>query len=391
MSVFRKLMKRYETRSSNPFFDGGAVGYLTYEMADSFESICFRKKEGWNGPRLCFGFHRELIVYDHAREIYFLVVNVPENQLESASETFRQLKKNFADVSEQDVEHFFSLDKSAKLKPVISKNHFVQMVETAKDYIAAGDIYQANLSQRFNFDFEGSPLKLYEDLRAINPSPFSSFFKWDGLQVISSSPERLVSKRGRVVETRPIAGTRPVSPSGKGDEQNVLAGERLLANAKERAEHIMLVDLERNDLGRVCDFESVQVEELMALEKYSHVIHIVSKIVGYLSEGKDMFDLIETMFPGGTITGCPKVRCMEIIDELEPLARGLYTGSIGYLGFNGNMDLNIVIRTIVLERARGHLQVGAGIVHDSMPEKEYQETLHKGEALVQALSGVRLS
>jgi anthranilate/para-aminobenzoate synthase component I len=264
----------------------------------------------------------------------------------------------------------------------MTQARFKAMVEKAKEYIAAGDIYQANLSQRFSFGYEGSSLELYEKLRAINPSPFSCFLKTGSLEIVSSSPERLIRKKGRVCETRPIAGTCPA----RGPAKRLAEWRRkLLQNEKEKAEHLMLVDLERNDLGRVCGYRSVKVGEFMTLERYSHVVHIVSKVMGDLKKGKDAFDVIRAMFPGGTITGCPKIRCMQIIDELEPVRRGIYTGSLGYIDFYGDMDLNIVIRTIVLRKGKGQLQVGAGIVYDSDPEKEYEETLHKAEALVKAL------
>ena len=230
---------------------------------------------------------------------------------------------------------------------------------------------------------------LYDKLRKINPSPFAAFIKVRDLEIISSSPERLVSKRGHICETRPIAGTRPRI---KGRAESRRMRRELLTNEKEKAEHVMLVDLERNDLGRVCDWPSVNVDEMMTVEKYSHVIHIVSKITGFLRKDRDTFDLLAAMFPGGTITGCPKLRCMEIIDELEPAGRGLYTGSLGYIDDAGNMDFNIIIRTLIMNRGKGHLQVGAGIVHDSDPSREFQETLHKGEALIEALmqaSGTR--
>jgi len=269
-----------------------------------------------------------------------------------------------------------------KFTAEMTKGKFKTIVEKAKDYIAAGDIYQANLSQRFSFGYQGSSLELYGKLRVINPSPFSCFMKAGDLEIISSSPERLIRKKGPRCETRPIAGTCPAGGSSK---RLVEWRRNLLCNEKEKAEHLMLVDLERNDLGRVCDYRSVKVEEFMTLEKYSHVVHIVSKITGHLRKGKDALDVIKALFPGGTITGCPKIRCMEIIDELEPVRRGVYTGSLGFIDLRGDMDLNIVIRTLLLRKGKGLLQVGAGIVHDSDPEKEYEETLHKAEALIQAL------
>jgi para-aminobenzoate synthetase component I len=268
----------------------------------------------------------------------------------------------------------------------LGKQSFKEMVVRAKRYIEAGDIYQANLSQRFSFDFEGEPERLYESLRAINPSPFSSFLRIGDLRVTSCSPERLIRKQGDACETRPIAGTRP---RGETLQEEQRFQRELIRSPKERAEHVMLVDLERNDLGRVSRPNSVHVSELMTLERYSHVVHIVSNVVGKLRKDCDQFDLLRAVFPGGTITGCPKIRSMQIIEELEPLKRHLYTGSIGYLDFNGDLDLNIVIRSLILHRNKGYLQVGAGIVYDSDPEAEYWETLDKGRALVDALCETR--
>ncbi len=369
--VLRRLMKKYRASAvpAVPFFAGGAVGYWGYELASLFDRIHFRRKPDPGFPQLYLGFFRNLIVYDHRRKKYLLISD-------SKTET-ETLKRHFKNSEVPD--RPFRLK---RFKPEISRPRFEQMVRRAKEYIAAGDIYQANLSQRFSFEFSGSPVVLYGSLRKINPSPFASFLKIGGLEIISSSPERLVRKSGRLCETRPIAGTRPRRRAGQSERE--LARE-LLHNEKERAEHLMLVDLERNDLGRVCDYRSVRVREFMKIEKYSHVIHLVSKITGRIQQGKDALDLIRAMFPGGTITGCPKIRCMEIIDELEPVRRGVYTGSIGYLDFRGDLDLNIVIRTLILQKNKGYLQVGAGIVHDSVPAREFEETLAKGEAMAQAL------
>ena len=268
-------------------------------------------------------------------------------------------------------------------EPLIPKEAYMEMVRRAKEYIAAGDIFQANLSQRLSADVPGlDPWDIYTVLREVNPSPFACFIDFPELKIASSSPERLVRLAGGCVETRPIAGTRPRGGDTTGDEA---MRSELLLNEKERAEHIMLIDLERNDIGRVCEYGSVSVDELMVTEDYSHVIHIVSNVKGELAKGKDAFDLIRATFPGGTITGVPKVRCMEIIDELEPVARGPYTGSVGYISYTGDMDLNIVIRTFVIKDGRAYVQVGAGIVADSDPEREYYETLHKAEALVKTL------
>jgi len=256
-------------------------------------------------------------------------------------------------------------------------------VKRCMEYISAGDIFQANLSQRLSAHVKGvDPLNLYRILREINPSPFSAFFDTGDMQLVSSSPERLVRLYDGVVETRPIAGTRP---RGTDPVRNGILQKELLTNEKERAEHIMLVDLERNDIGRVCRFGSVSVDEFMVLESYSHVTHIVSNVTGRINPDNDAFDLIRAVFPGGTITGVPKIRCMEIIDELEPTARGPYTGSLGYISYTGDMDLNIIIRTFVIRDGWAHVQVGAGIVADSEPEKEYFETLYKAEALIKTL------
>lgn len=260
---------------------------------------------------------------------------------------------------------------------------YIDMVKRAKEYIAAGDIFQANLSLRVSARIGHiSPWEIYTVLRDVNPSPFAAFMDFGGYAIVSSSPERLAMARQGIVHTRPIAGTRP---RGRDSREDSLMRSELLLNEKERAEHIMLIDLERNDLGRVCDYGSVEVDELMITEQYSHVIHIVSNVRGRLARGKALADVLRAVFPGGTITGVPKVRCMEIIDELESLRRGTYTGSLGYFGFSGDMDLNIIIRTFTVKGGTACVQAGAGIVADSDPEREYAESLKKAEALIKTL------
>ena len=269
------------------------------------------------------------------------------------------------------------------VSPCTSRADYCAMVERAKAYIAAGDIFQANLAQRFAAPLgDRDAFSLYRRLRAINPSPFAAYLDLGDAQVVSSSPERLVRLSGREADTRPIAGTRPRGADAAEDAD--LTAD-LLLNAKERAEHLMLVDLERNDLGRVCAYGSVKVDEFMVTERYSHVIHIVSNIRGALRDGATGFDLLDAVFPGGTVTGVPKIRCLEIIEEIEPLPRGLYTGSIGYLSWSGDMDWNIAIRTLVSRRGEVSLHAGAGIVADSDPDREYSETLYKARALFEAL------
>jgi aminodeoxychorismate synthase component I len=265
----------------------------------------------------------------------------------------------------------------------LSAEEYKDRVRRAQVYIREGDIYQANIAQRFETEYEGDPLELYLKLRAINPAPFSGFLRFSDFSIVSSSPERLIKIQGDTLETRPIAGTRPRGDDAKKDESLT---KELLLSEKERAEHLMLVDLERNDMGRVCKTGSVKVTDLMFLEQYSHVSHIVSNIQGKLKSHASIRDLLKALFPGGTITGCPKIRCMEIIHELEPSTRGLYSGSFGYIGFSRQLDLNIIIRTIILKDDKAFFHVGAGIVADSNPDREYEETLAKAAAMIRVLS-----
>ncbi len=259
---------------------------------------------------------------------------------------------------------------------------YCKAVERVKEYIAAGDIFQANLSQRFASPLSFSPWMLYKRLRSINPAPFAAYLSYPELVIASASPERFLKVKHGVVETRPIKGTRP---RGKDPEEDRRLRTELLSSAKDRAELTMIIDLERNDLGRVCSFGSVHVPELIVLEEYPTVFHLVATVRGTLAPGKDLVDLLKATFPGGSITGAPKIRAMEIIEELEPVTRGVYTGAIGDLGFDGSADLNIVIRTFIIKDGWAYFQVGGGIVADSDPEMEYWETIHKGRALMLAL------
>ena len=393
--VVRRLFKKYRQSGhlKFPFLTGGAIGFWSYELVAYFEKIRLKIKKGSRLPELSLGFYRDLIVYDHQNKVYWLVTNLFSKRVlnqtqvqERTRGTLVRLRGVFETSALESAPGQTSRREPGfrlrKFRPEMVRSNFERMVKRVQNYIRRGDIYQANLSQRFTFSFEGSPLTLYDRLRRINPSPFASFLKVGDIHIVSSSPERLIRKRGRICETQPIAGTRPRQRAEQGEASLT---RELLANEKERAEHVMLVDLERNDLGRVCHWPSVRVKEMMHVEKYSHVIHLVSRVVGRMRKNQDGFDLIRAMFPGGTITGCPKIRCMQIIDELEPVRRGVYTGSIGYIDFQGDLDLNIVIRTLVLEKNVGFLQVGAGIVYDSDPAREYEETLYKGEALTEAL------
>ncbi|MBU0687349.1 MAG: anthranilate synthase component I family protein [Candidatus Margulisbacteria bacterium] len=339
---FDILKEQFNKHKNHPEFKG-IFGYISYDAAWHLEKLPHYAKDDLNLPI-----------------IYFIAPRKLEIILHDATEPSR----------------LSSSRKENNLKSNLSKAEFENIVIKAKQYIKDGDIYQANLSQRLEFDTKDPPLEIYKRLREINPSPFASYFNFGDFQIVSCSPERLIKLENGLAQTRPIAGTRPASATDN----------ELLLNPKERAEHIMLVDLERNDLGRVCEYGSVKVNEQMIIEKYSHVIHIVSNVIGKLSKDKDQFDLIQAMFPGGTITGCPKIRSMEIIEELEPVKRGIYTGSIGYILPDGTMDFNIIIRTILMKDKKAYIQVGAGIVADSDPEKEYYETLHKAGAMVEALN-----
>jgi anthranilate synthase component 1/para-aminobenzoate synthetase component 1 len=365
---------------------GGAFGTLSYDAGRYIEILPSLAANDLGLPEFDFIFPRKLICFDHGSgQAHFFCEDAQAAEIEEVDAALGKQERFTVEVAPESVErHAFDL--SSITRSNVTRSEYEEMVRRAKEYILAGDIFQANLSQRLELEYGGDNLELYRALRRINPSPFAGYCDFGSYQLVSSSPERLVQLIGRRAQTRPIAGTR-----GRGvdkQEDNNLTAE-LNLDPKERAEHIMLVDLERNDMGRVCDYGSVTVNELMVNEAYSHVIHIVSNVLGDLHENRDALDLLRAMFPGGTITGCPKVHCMEIIDELEPVRRGPYTGSFGYIGYNGNMDMNIIIRTLVRQEDSVYIQVGAGIVADSDPEREYNETLRKAEAMVHAVELVK--
>ena len=371
-----------------PHFWGGWVGFVGYEASALFENITLNSSQ--NIPDLSFMEAERLFVYDHKNQKLKFILSEENKTKDSDYEGFSlEIKRVWKDVQRAiekirlspatKKEKPFSL---APLKPFSDKSEYMQKVNQAKAYICEGDIYQANISQKFETPFDKDPIALYQRLRKVNPSPFSGFINIDNLSLVSSSPERLIKVSGDKIESRPIAGTRPRSNVAEKDE--ALTAE-LLLNYKERAEHLMLVDLERNDLGRLCEAGTVEVTDFMFLEKYSHVSHIVSNISGCLLPNRSVFEILKAVFPGGTITGCPKIRCMEIINELEPVQRGPYSGSFGYIGYAPYMDLNIIIRSIIINNGNASFHVGAGIVADSVPEKEYQETLDKAAAMMEAL------
>jgi para-aminobenzoate synthetase component 1 len=362
--------------AESAFFPGGFFGYFAYDLASRIERLPRRAHRDRPVPQLWLDWVDLTAVYDHDAGTLTLATLDPKVDLQALEDEVRQ-------ALHSPLPCFPPVGVSAP-RPLLRQAEFIAMVERVRNYIAAGDIYQANLSCRFDGTFGGSAADLYSRLRRINPSPFACLLRSPGLEIVSSSPERLVSLHDGLAETRPIAGTRR---RGDSQPEDARLGEELLAHPKERAEHIMLLDLERNDLGKVCRAGSVTVDELMVLERYSHVTHIVSNVRGELRDGQGPFDLIRATFPGGTITGVPKKRCMEIIEELEPVGRGTYTGSAGYVSVTGDMDLNILIRTFQKFGDEITYQVGAGIVADSVPEREWEECLAKGEALRLALGG----
>ncbi|HBR48701.1 MAG TPA: hypothetical protein DEA71_01325 [Nitrospira sp.] len=377
-----------------PFF-GGAVGYLSYDLVRQFETLPSLASAHPIVPDLEFAFFDLVAAVDHTCNHLVLMYCPPLTRFlgESREQLFREGRDRLAAfealLTQPDAGTAHPDDLAPlTFTPEQERSAYMQSVRRCQDYIAAGDIYQANLSHRFAVNCAAlrqgplqADLSAYRRLRTLNPSPFSGLLRLDTIRLISSSPERLVRLEGRRADTRPIAGTRPRGKTPFEDERLVA---ELQANEKERAEHIMLVDLERNDLGRVCRFGSLRVDEVMTLEQYSHVSHLVSHIAGTLTEQATGFDLLRAMFPGGTITGVPKIRCMEIIEELEPVRRGPYTGSMGYLSWSGDLDFNILIRTLTMMNGTGYLQVGAGIVADSDPAREYEETIHKAQAFFSA-------
>ncbi len=376
-----------------PKFWGGAMGCFSYDMGRYFEKLPELTVDDLEIPESYFMFFDKVICFDHLSQTMKIIVTaVPEDRYrperayaDARDEITRILHLVRSGKSGEDIV-IGNLDRAwqNKFQPEcnVTKDEFMEMVVKCKEYIRAGDIFQANLSLRLSKITSVNPFFLYKILRQVNPSPYMGFIDFGDLQIVGSSPELLLRLTGDLAETRPIAGTRR---RGLNREEDLALAQKLISNEKERAEHIMLVDLERNDLGRVCQFGTVEVNELMIIEEYSHVMHIVSNVRGRLEDGKNRFDLFRACFPGGTITGTPKIRSMEIIEELEPTRRGPYTGSIGFLGYAGEMEMNIVIRTILMKDGRASVQAGAGIVADSVPEWEYYESMKKAEALLRAL------
>jgi len=393
-NVLNRLLETYRLDSgSSPVpFVGGAVGYLSYDLCHFIERLPSTAIDDLNLPESYFGFYDLVLAFDNLQgKAYVISTGFPElretKRMERAKKRLNEMVDRLADIpashTESSLISLASSTEQVALTGGFTRQEYVNAVENARQYIISGDIFEVNLSQRFEAELSITPYELYQRLRQINPAPFACYLNFDEVSVVSASPERFLRVRGDWVETRPIKGTRPRGRTPEEDE--VLANE-LLSSTKDRAENIMIVDLERNDLGRICRFGTVKVTELAILEVFPTVFHLTSTVTGRLREGKNCIDLLRATFPGGSITGAPKVRAMEIIDELEPTKRSVYTGSIGYLSFNGDLDLNIVIRTFLVKGRKAYFQVGGAVVYDSDPQAEYQETLDKARALSDALN-----
>ena len=375
MKVLSELLKCETTPASQFRFTGGAVGYISYDSIRYWENLPGDPADDLQYPDLEMGLFDDGFIFNHTEnQAYYY--HRGENRFSEILQLLNQ---------EADKEEFSYSTPKVNIK----KEDYEAAVEKAKQYITAGDIFQVVPSKRFQFQIKGSLIPFYEALRNINPSPYMFYYKAGQRQIVGASPEMLVRVENGTVETFPIAGTRPVAQNF--DENNKLVAE-LLADPKERAEHVMLVDLARNDVGRISEYGSVHVPEFMKVHQYSHVQHIVSRVTGKLKSGLRSFDALRAVFPAGTVSGAPKVRAMEIIDELEPVRRGPYAGAVGYFAYNGNADFAITIRTLFAQNNQANVQAGGGVVADSVPEQEWFETEHKAKALMKALElagGVR--
>ncbi|MEO8046855.1 MAG: anthranilate synthase component I [Nitrospirota bacterium] len=387
----REMMESYRpvTMPDLPPFVGGAVGYLSYDMVRTFEDLAARQKDSLNLPDFAFLLTDTLLIFDNISQKIKVVATA-----HVTTKGERGIKAAYRSATERIERTITRLKRPLRRtrlrrrrKPVVftanmSKADFEKMVRRTKEYIRAGDIVQAVLSQRWEANVQAPSLQLYRALRVVNPSPYMYYLRIAGVELVGSSPETLVRCEDGVISVRPIAGTRRRGVNPDEDQQ---MEQRLLADEKERAEHVMLVDLGRNDVGRVAKPGSVTVDSLMHVERYSHVMHIVSNVTGQLDESKTSYDVLRACFPAGTVSGAPKIRAMEIIDELEPTRRGPYAGAVGYFSFSGNMDMCINIRTVVVKNHQAFIQAGAGIVADSNPEHEYEETCNKAKAMMKAV------
>lgn len=392
LDILRREMGRYRVAGGEdlPRFYGGAVGYLAYEWVHRLEKLPSLPPDPFPWPEAAFVMARVVVIFDHLRHTVHIVVN------QRVGPDLRQSYREAVTTLDEVEARLHAPGPGGQLRPAkkppgsadqavtsnLSRERFCRMVEVAKEHIRAGDIFQVVLSQRLQCPLTAPPVEVYRALRSVNPSPYLFYLDLGDRQLAGASPEMLVRVEDGWVETRPIAGTRP---RGRDEAEDHRLEAELLVDPKERAEHVMLVDLGRNDVGRVAEPGTVEVREFMTVERYSHVMHLVSAVKGKLAAGLDAFRALASCFPAGTLTGAPKVRAMEIIAELEPVARGPYGGAVGYFGFSGNLDTCITIRTVAMAAGRAMVQAGAGIVADSDPEREYEETLNKARALLVAV------
>lgn len=386
LNYLQSELNKYKVKNKTRLpFVGGAVGYLSYDLGNYMESIPRSAKDDLDVYDLYFGLYNYVIAVDHLEEKTYIAT--PDLDLNKEREIMLAVENKIREANINGVDKICYEEKEVaptKLTSNFTKKGFEDSVEKVRQYIKSGDIYQANLTQRFNGKTTLSSYELYRDLRRISPAPFGAYLNFDDFNILSNSPERFIKCIDRKLETRPIKGTRP---RGKNKEEDLKLQEELRNSEKDRAELLMIVDLERNDIGRISKIGTVKVPELFVIEPYANVNHLVATVVGELEDDKDAVDAIKATFPGGSITGAPKIRSMEIIDELEPTRRNVYTGSIGYIGFNGDMDLNIAIRTMVKKDDDVYFQVGGGMTWGSDPSDEYQETLDKAQSIMKALRG----
>ncbi len=394
LKFLREFMQRYKPARDPELapFIGGAVGYIAYDMVRQFERLPDSNPDDLKLPDAIFMIADTLAIFDHVRHRTILLANAhvqgdPKAAYDQAIHRIEVMAERLRTRRREDEEEETGEAPAPPAEPAgmvsnVTRAEFERGVERIKEYIHAGDAFQVVYSQRFGKSYAGEPFDIYRALRAINPSPYMYYLKMGDLQVAGSSPEILVRVSGDEVNVRPIAGSRP---RGATPEEDARLEQELLADPKECAEHIMLVDLGRNDVGRVSRPGTVRVDELMTVERYSHIMHIVSNVLGNLKPGLDALDALEACFPAGTLSGAPKIRAMEIIDEVENLRRGPYGGSVGYLSFDGNLDACITIRTCLIRNGRVYVQAGAGIVADSVPATEFEETCNKAKALLKAV------
>lgn len=391
MNNLRATMSRFNSVKLPhlPPFTGGAVGYFGYDMVRLIEEIPNTGADDLGIDDAVLMFYKTVLAFDHLRHQIHIISNVIvddskeslETQYIQAVEEIRRIESLLR--APLAVPETINRESDVAVRSNFEKQAYLEAVTKAKEYIAAGDIFQVVLAQRFEVDLPVTPFEVYRALRIVNPSPYMYFLKTPEAAIVGASPEMLVKIRGREVEYRPIAGTLP---RGKNEAEDDDLAEKLLNDEKERAEHIMLVDLGRNDLGRISKYGTVRVEDMMFIERYSHVMHLVSSLKGELRDDVDRWDTLMACFPAGTVSGAPKVRAMELIDEFEPTKRGVYAGAIMYVDFSNNLDSCIAIRTLVARGSKGYIQAGGGIVADSVPENEYMESVNKSRALILAIN-----